>query len=89
MLHIETVPAGATVHEGSIELCHATPCDVPRGSANRVLSIDKRGFRSAVRPVAPGQERVEVRLDDASAPVPATPRSAEPKAPDGYKPSPY
>ena len=67
-IHIETVPAGARVREGSVDVCLATPCDVSYGTddasarAPHRLEFSKVGFANEIRTVRVVDGPVTVRL---------------------------
>jgi serine/threonine-protein kinase len=65
-LHVTSEPTGATVREGDVELCAATPCEVAfRGDAAGVphrLLVQKSGFRAESKTVTDRDATVAVKL---------------------------
>jgi serine/threonine-protein kinase len=91
---IESDPPGASVTEGTTEVCSATPCDaVWKGDAAKgehKLQLNKKGFKTSKLTVATTDTKVTAKLDTAAATY-VGPRTPQPP-PDGTgkaKPNPY
>lgn len=92
---VDSDPPGASVTEGSTELCASTPCDaVWKGDSAKgehKLQLSKKGFKPTKLTVATTDTKVSTKLDTAAVYVPTAPRTASPP-PDGTgkrKPNPY
>ncbi len=94
---IESDPAGASVTEGTTEVCASTPCDVvwkgDVAKGEHKLQLTKKGFKTTKLTVAEGDTKVSSKLDAVVAFVPNnTPRPPPPPPPDASgkrKPNPY
>lgn len=91
---IESDPAGASVTEGTTELCSATPCDVvwkgDTAKGEHKLQLNKKGFKTSKLTVGTTDTKVSTKLDIVAA-VYVGPRIPAPP-PDGTgkrKPNPY
>jgi hypothetical protein len=91
---IESDPAGASVTEGTTELCSATPCDVvwkgDTAKGEHKLQLNKKGFKTSKLTVGTTDTKVSTKLDAVAA-VYVGPRIPAPP-PDGTgkrKPNPY
>jgi hypothetical protein len=90
ILRLESEPPGATVRENGVEICVATPCDVPwtatkKGAPARQLFFFKAGFRPEMRPVTEASKPVVVHLSRLSTPVRPPPKEQPSAGPPGYK----
>jgi len=103
-LRVTTDPIGATVHEGSSELCTSTPCDVTLkpeladATKAHKLTFSKHGFRAETVTVKPGDAAPHVKLvrggnvgPAVRPPNPGTPAKPPPDSttPSGFKDLPY
>jgi serine/threonine protein kinase len=92
---VESDPSGASVSEGSTEICGATPCDVVwKGEAAKGehrLQLSKKGFKTSKLTVSATDTKVTSKLDSAAVYVaPVGPRTtAPPDASGKRKPNPY
>ncbi len=93
---VESDPAGASVTEGSTEVCSATPCDVvwkgDAGKGEHKLLLNKKGFKTTKLTVSESDTRVSSKLDAVAVFVPTGPRTPPPPPdPNGgkRKPNPY
>ena len=94
---IESDPAGASVTEGTTEVCASTPCDVvwkgDVAKGEHKLQLTKKGFKTTKLTVAESDTKVSSKLDAVVAFVPNnTPRPPPPPPPDASgkrKPNPY
>ena len=91
---VESDPPGASVTEGTTELCTATPCDVvwkgDTAKGEHKLQLNKKGFKTSKLTVATTDTKVATKLDVAAAAY-VGPRTPVPP-PDGTgkrKPNPY
>ena len=91
---VESDPPGASVTEGTSEVCSATPCEVvwkgDTAKGEHKLQLAKKGFKTSKLTVAATDTKVSTKLDAAAA-VYVGPRTPAPP-PDGTgkrKPNPY
>jgi serine/threonine-protein kinase len=95
-VHFVTEPPGASVKEGAVELCAATPCDYAFPAdmtAEHKVVLSHPGFKPETRVLHGTDSRVSVTLSPQRAwtpPVrPATPKPPEGTTPQGFKDIPY
>jgi serine/threonine-protein kinase len=96
IVKVESEPAGASVTEGSAEVCSATPCEVvwkgDAGKGEHKLQLNKKGFKTTKLTVSESDTKVSSKLDAVAVFVPTGPRTPPP-TPDASggkrKPNPY
>ena len=90
-VRLESEPPGATVTDGLRRVCESTPCEAPRDPLlGRTLVFDRPGHYASLAEVAPGTDRLLVKLGPVATPKPApSPAPALPAPSDPYKPMPY
>ncbi len=95
-VHFTTEPAGASVKEGAVELCAATPCDYAFPAdmtAEHKVLLSHPGFKPETRVLHGTDSHVSVTFAPQRAwtpPVrPATPKPPEGTTPQGFKDIPY